>query len=76
MIHQKTKDQKITKDDLKRIRGGVLTANLSGSAQGGETLPMEEISFKYGKVEYTNIEHKIGTSGIIGTQGIITDYKE
>jgi type VI secretion system secreted protein Hcp len=33
-----------------------------GSAQGGETLPLEEVSFNYGKIEwtYTATDHKTG----------------
>ncbi|MGQ9575806.1 MAG: Hcp family type VI secretion system effector [Thermoguttaceae bacterium] len=33
-----------------------------GSAQGGETLPLEEVSFNYGKIElsYTETDHKTG----------------
>jgi type VI secretion system secreted protein Hcp len=37
-------------------------ARPGGSAQGGETLPLEEISFNYGKIEwiYTETDHKTG----------------
>ena len=33
-----------------------------GSAQGGETLPLEEVSFNYGKIEwkYTETDHETG----------------
>ena len=33
-----------------------------GSSQGGETLPLEEVSFNYGKIElsYTETDHKTG----------------
>jgi type VI secretion system secreted protein Hcp len=33
-----------------------------GAAQGGETLPLEEVSFNYGKIEwtYTATDHKTG----------------
>ena len=33
-----------------------------GSAQGGEALPLEEVSFSYGKIEwtYTETDHKTG----------------
>lgn len=33
-----------------------------GSAQGGETIPLEEVSFNYGKIEwtYTETDHKTG----------------
>ena len=33
-----------------------------GSAQGGEALPLEEVSFHYGKIEwtYTEIDHETG----------------
>jgi len=33
-----------------------------GSAQGGENLPLEEVSFNYGKIEwtYTETDHKTG----------------
>lgn len=33
-----------------------------GSAQGGETLPLEEVSFNYGKIEwtYTETDHQTG----------------
>ncbi len=33
-----------------------------GSAQGGESLPLEEVSFNYGKIEwiYTTTDHKTG----------------
>ncbi len=29
-----------------------------GSAQGGETLPLEEVSFNYGKIEWTYVQQK------------------
>ncbi|GAI77194.1 unnamed protein product, partial [marine sediment metagenome] len=29
-----------------------------GSAQGGETLPLEEVSFNYGKIEWTYTQQK------------------
>jgi type VI secretion system secreted protein Hcp len=40
----------------------VSTQRPGGSAQGGESLPLEEVSFKYGKVEvtYTETDHKTG----------------
>jgi len=33
-----------------------------GSAQGGENLPLEEVSFNYGKIEwtYTETDHRTG----------------
>ena len=31
-----------------------------GSAQGGETLPLEEVSFNYGKIEWTYTQQKRG----------------
>lgn len=33
-----------------------------GSAQGGEALPLEEVSFNYGKIEwiYTETDHETG----------------
>lgn len=35
-----------------------------GSAQGGEALPLEEVAFNYGKIEwvYTETDHKTGAS--------------
>ena len=41
-----------------------------GSAQGGESLPLEEVSFNYGKIEliYTGTDHKTGkTMGDVKT---------
>jgi type VI secretion system secreted protein Hcp len=29
-----------------------------GSSQGGETLPLEEVSFNYGKIEWTYTQQK------------------
>ena len=36
-----------------------------GSAQGGEALPLEEVSFNYGKItwKYTETDHKTGKPG-------------
>jgi len=36
-----------------------------GSAQGGESLPLEEVTFNYGKIEwnYVEIDHKTGKPG-------------
>ena len=36
-----------------------------GSAQGGESLPLEEVSFNYGTIEwvYTTTDHKTGKKG-------------
>jgi len=36
-----------------------------GSAQGGETLPLEEVTFNYGKINvtYTQTDHKTGMPG-------------
>jgi type VI secretion system secreted protein Hcp len=40
----------------------VSTVRPGGSAQGGESLPLEEVSFNYGKIEwiYTETDHKTG----------------
>lgn len=40
----------------------VSSARPGGSAQGGEALPLEEVSFNYGKIElvYTATDHKTG----------------
>lgn len=40
----------------------VTSVRPGGSAQGGETLPLEEVSFNYGKIEwtYTETDHKTG----------------
>jgi type VI secretion system secreted protein Hcp len=40
----------------------VSTYRPGGSAQGGETLPLEEVSFNFGKIEltYTETDHKTG----------------
>ncbi len=40
----------------------VSSVHPGGSAQGGETLPLEEVSFNYGKIEwiYTETDHKTG----------------
>lgn len=40
----------------------VSSVRLGGSSQGGEALPLEEISFNYGKIEwiYTETDHKTG----------------
>ena len=40
----------------------VSSARPGGSAQGGEALPLEEVSFNYGKIEwiYTETDHKTG----------------
>lgn len=40
----------------------VSSARPGGSAQGGESLPLEEVSFNYGKIEwtYTETDHKTG----------------
>jgi len=40
----------------------VSSARPGGSAEGGEALPLEEVSFNYGKIEwiYTETDHKTG----------------
>ncbi len=40
----------------------VASARPGGSSQGGEALPLEEVSFNYGKIEwtYTETDHKTG----------------
>ena len=40
----------------------VSSYSTGGAAQGGETLPVEEVTFNYGKVEwiYTDSDHKTG----------------
>jgi len=40
----------------------VASVRPGGSAQGGEALPLEEVSFNYGKIEwtYTETDHKTG----------------
>lgn len=40
----------------------VSAARPGGSAQGGEALPLEEVTFNYGKIEwtYTETDHKTG----------------
>jgi type VI secretion system secreted protein Hcp len=49
-----------------------------GSAQGGETLPLEEVSFNFGKIEwiYTVTDHKTGkASGDVKTHWDLTTNK-
>jgi type VI secretion system secreted protein Hcp len=52
---QKYMEYKMTDVIVSSVRPG-------GSAQGGENLPLEEVSFNYGKVEltYTLTDHKTG----------------
>jgi len=52
---QKYMEYKISDVIVSSVRPG-------GSAQGGETLPLEEVSFNYGKIEwtYTATDHKTG----------------
>ena len=52
---QKYMEYKMTDVLVSSVRPG-------GSAQGGESLPLEEISFNYGKIEliYTETDHKTG----------------
>jgi len=52
---QKYMEYKLTDVIVSSVRPG-------GSAQGGETLPLEEVSFNYGKIEwiYTATDHKTG----------------
>jgi type VI secretion system secreted protein Hcp len=52
--------QKYMKYDLSDVI--VSGVRPGGSAQGGETLPLEEVSFNYGKIEwtYTETDHKTG----------------
>jgi type VI secretion system secreted protein Hcp len=49
---------------MKYLLNDVIVSNYrpGGSAQGGEALPMEEVSFNYGKIEwtYTATDHKTG----------------
>ena len=49
-----------------------------GSSHGGETLPLEEVSFNYGKIEwqYTETDHKTGQpKGKIDAQWDLTANK-
>lgn len=49
-----------------------------GSAQGGETLPLEEVSFNYGKIEwtYTETDHKTGKpKGDVKAHWVVTENK-
>ena len=43
----------------------VTSVRPGGSAQGGESLPLEEVSFNYGKIEwkYVETDHKTGGPG-------------
>jgi type VI secretion system secreted protein Hcp len=52
---QKYMEYKLSDAIVSSVRPG-------GSAQGGETLPLEEVSFSYGKIEwvYTATDHKTG----------------
>ncbi|MGC9323797.1 MAG: Hcp family type VI secretion system effector [Desulfomonilia bacterium] len=52
---QKYMEYKLTDVIVSSVRPG-------GSAEGGETLPLEEVSFNYGKIEwvYTETDHKTG----------------
>jgi type VI secretion system secreted protein Hcp len=49
---------------MKYALNDVIVSNFrpGGSAQGGEALPLEEVSFNYGKIEwtYTATDHKTG----------------
>jgi type VI secretion system secreted protein Hcp len=52
---QKYMEYKLTDVIVSSVRPG-------GSSKGGETLPLEEVSFNYGKIEwtYTATDHKTG----------------
>jgi len=52
---QKYMEYKLTDVIVSSVRPG-------GSSTGGETLPLEEVSFNYGKIEitYTETDHKTG----------------
>jgi type VI secretion system secreted protein Hcp len=54
---QKYMEYKMTDVIVSSLRPG-------GSSQGGESLPLEEVSFNYGKIEmtYTATDHKTGKS--------------
>jgi type VI secretion system secreted protein Hcp len=43
----------------------VTSVRPGGSSKGGDTLPLEEVSFNYGKItwEYTETDHKTGKAG-------------
>ena len=43
----------------------VTSCRPGGSAQGGEALPLEEVSFNYGKIEwkYIQTDHRTGGPG-------------
>lgn len=49
---------------MKYLMNDVIISSVrpGGSAQGGETLPLEEVSFNYGKIQwtYTETDHKTG----------------
>jgi type VI secretion system secreted protein Hcp len=51
---------------MKYVMEGVIVTNVrpGGSAQGGEALPLEEVSFNYGKITwtYTETDHKTGAA--------------
>ncbi len=56
----------------------VTSARPGGSAQGGEALPLEEVSFNYGKIEwtYTETDHKTGKpKGDVATNWDLTSNK-
>ncbi|TVS03107.1 MAG: type VI secretion system tube protein Hcp [Phycisphaerales bacterium] len=49
-----------------------------GSSQGGESLPLEEVSFNYGKITwtYTEIDHKTGkSSGMVEANWSVVENK-
>jgi type VI secretion system secreted protein Hcp len=52
---QKYMEYKLTDAIVSSVRPG-------GASQGGESLPLEEVSFNYGKIElsYTECDHKTG----------------
>jgi len=52
---------------MEYVMNDVIVASVrpGGSAQGGEALPLEEVSFNYGKITwtYTETDHKTGKPG-------------
>jgi len=75
-INDLPRNQKINKEELKKIKGGltylrytlsnplVSSYNVGGTSQG-DTVPSEEVSFNFGKIgwTYTETDHTGSISG-------------
>lgn len=53
----------------------ITSVRRGGSAQGGETLPLEEVSFDYGKVELTYVQQDRATGKEKGSVNAYWDLK-